>query len=69
MSGATSKPSSRRGGTRSGEHPAVQAYRAKLSSIEEGATEAIKKLDHELEEFLSDLKTPVPTVPPEPERT
>jgi len=59
-------PHSRRS-ARSGQHPAVKAYRAKLDSISEGATAAKKSLDDKLEEFLHDLTTPVPTIPPEPE--
>lgn len=59
-------PQSRRQG-KSGEHPAVQAYRAKLESIDEGITAAKADLDRKLEEFMHDMKTPVPTVPPEPE--
>lgn len=48
---------------KSGEHPAVQTYRAKLESIDEGAAAAQNKLDHDLEEFLKDLRTPVPPRP------
>lgn len=50
--------SKKRASAKSGQHPAVQAYRAKLESIESGASEAISKLDHEFDAFLSDLKTP-----------
>lgn len=49
---------------RSGEHPAVQAYRAKLESIDEGATAATCELDRALQEFLTNLKTPVPPKKP-----
>ena len=49
--------------TRSGEHPAVQAYRAKLESVERGAAAATSKLDRELDEYLTVLKTPVPPKP------
>lgn len=46
---------------RSGQHPAVQAYRAKLESISNGAAStATSKLDREIDEFLTVLKTPVP---------
>jgi hypothetical protein len=48
----------------SGEHPAVRAYRAKLDSVAEGAAKAKSKLDHELQQFLTDLRTPVPSEPP-----
>jgi hypothetical protein len=49
----------------SGEHPAVRAYRAKLDSVAEGAAKAKSKLDRELQQFLTDLKTPVPSEPPQ----
>ena len=45
---------------RSGEHPAVKAYRDKLDSIDKGGNAAMTELDQELQEFLDDLKTPVP---------
>lgn len=48
---------------KSGEHPAVQRYRAKLESLDEGAIVATNKLDNELEAFLRDLRTPVPPPP------
>ena len=48
---------------RSGEHPAVKAYRAKLQSLDESTEAPINKLDQALEEFLSDLRTPVPPKP------
>ena len=51
--------------TKSGQHPAVQAFRAKLESIADG-DEKRAELDHELEEFLKDLKTPLP---PKPEKS
>lgn len=44
----------------SGEHPAVKAYRDKLASVDEGSTAATKALDEELQEFLDDMRTPVP---------
>lgn len=56
-------PSSKRGKTGSagsGQHPVVQAYRAKLDSIEESAVTATSDLDRRLEEFLTELKTPAP---------
>jgi len=43
--------------TRSGEHPAVKAYRDKLESVDRGSTAAVSALDRELQEFLDDLKT------------
>jgi len=49
---------------RSGEHPVVQAYRAKLESLAESTASATSKLDQELEEFLTELKTPM--LPPKP---
>jgi hypothetical protein len=49
---------------KSGQHPAVQAYRAKLESISEGsAVAAVSELDSQLEEFLRDLRTPIPPPP------
>jgi hypothetical protein len=48
----------------SGEHPAVQAYRAKLESVDEGASAATTELDKALQEFLTALKTPVPNTGP-----
>lgn len=48
---------------KSGQHPAVQAYRAKLESIDNGATAATVELDRELDQFLRDLRTPVPPRP------
>lgn len=47
----------------SGEHPAVRAYRAKLDSVDEGVTAATSELDKQLQQFLKDLKTPVPPKP------
>ena len=61
---STKHPASK--GPKSGEHPSVQKYRAKIESIDEGATTATNKLDQMLEEFLIDLRTPVPTGPPTP---
>lgn len=58
---------SQREAAKSGQHPAVQEYRAKLESIEEGAGGAASKLDQDLEEFRAKLKTPVPHTAPEPE--
>jgi len=48
---------------RSGEHPAVKAYRDKLESVDKGGSEAVSALDRELQQFLDDLKTPVPPKP------
>lgn len=48
----------------SGEHPAVRAYRAKLESVDEGASAATSELDRALQEFLTALKTPVPKTGP-----
>ncbi len=48
----------------SGQHPAVKAYRKKLDSIKEGCVAATSELDKKLEEYLTDLKTPVPKDPP-----
>lgn len=53
---------------RSGQHPAVKAYRAKLESIAEnpaGAANKLDKLDRDLEEFLADLKSSHPPPPEE----
>ncbi len=44
----------------SGENKAVQAYRAKLDSVDKNVCEATSRLDRELKQFLIDLKTPVP---------
>jgi len=49
----------------SGEHPAVKTYRAKLESVDRGVTAATSELDRALQEFLTDLKTPVPPKPTE----
>lgn len=49
--------SQKKASRRSGEHPAVKAYREKLKSVDQGGTAAVSKLDHELEEYLEDLKT------------
>lgn len=49
----------------SGQHPAVRAYRKKLESIDESATAAVSDLDRRLQEFLDDVKTPVPKEPPD----
>ena len=50
----------------SGQHPAVKMYRAKLDSVEKNVSAATTALDLELQKFLTDLKTPVPTEPPTP---
>ena len=47
----------------SGQHPAVKAYRAKLDSVDKGCDEATSELDRKLEEYLSELKTPLPEKP------
>lgn len=52
----------------SGQHPAVKMYRAKLDSVDKSVSAATMALDQELERFLTDLKTPVPTEPPTPTR-
>lgn len=51
--------------TKSGQHPAVQEYRRKLDSIDNGVSAAQTDLDRKLSEYLADLKTPVPP-PPDP---
>lgn len=48
---------------KSGEHPAVKAFRAKLDSIDEGTAAKTAELDRELDQFLRDLRTPVPPAP------
>jgi hypothetical protein len=58
-----SSPPSSRGGARSGEHPVVVAYRAKLESVRDGVTAATNELDQALQEFLTALKTPIPPKP------
>lgn len=50
---------------RSGEHRAVKAYRDKLDSVDKKGTEAVSELDRELQAFLDDLQTPVPTEEPD----
>lgn len=55
---------SKRLSAKSGEHPAVKAYRAKLASVDKGASAAMSDLDRELQEFLDDLKKNTP-IPPE----
>lgn len=56
-----------RASSKSGNHPAVKAYRAKLESVDENVTSATSKLDRELQEFLNVMKTPVPPKPTEAE--
>ena len=56
-------PHKKHSSARSGEHPAVRAYRDKLKSVDKGGTAAVRALDRELQEFLDDLKTPVPPKP------
>jgi len=53
-------PASNGAGAKSGEHPAVKAYRAKLASVSRGMTAATHALDLELEAFLEDMKTLFP---------
>ena len=48
--------------TPSGQHPAVREYRAKLESIAEG-DEVRKNLDRQLDEYLQELRTPLPPKP------
>ena len=48
--------------TRSGTHPAVIAFRAKLDSIAEHDERRVE-LDQELDAYLKDLRTPVPPKP------
>lgn len=50
----------KRSSTRSGEHRAVKVYREKLDSVAEKGAKAVDELDRELQEFLDDLRTPVP---------
>lgn len=66
-SAAPTSPTKPAGG--SGEHPAVKAYRAKLISVEDGTGGACASLDKALADYLNELKTPVPSGPPEPEET
>lgn len=47
----------------SGQHPAVKAYRKKLESIDEGCEAATHELDQKLQEFLNEMKTPIPPKP------
>ena len=49
--------------TKSGEHPAVQSFRAKLDSVDASTSAAIDKLDRELDRCRAKLKTPVPPKP------
>lgn len=51
------RPQKQRASARSGDHPAVKAYRDKLESVDRGSTAAVSALDRELQEFLDDLKT------------
>lgn len=53
--------------TSSGEHPAVQAFRQKLASVDASTGAALTELDRSLEAFLNEVKTPQPpTIPDEP---
>lgn len=51
--------------TKSGNHPAVQAYRDKLQSVSDAVTPELDKLNAELDEFLNEVRTPVPPAPEE----
>lgn len=53
-------PASSKRSARSGEHPAVQGFRAKLDSVDSSTAAALSKLDLELDECREKLKTPVP---------
>jgi hypothetical protein len=46
--------------SKSGEHPIVIAYRAKLDSITEGVAAEAERLERAAQKLLADLKTPVP---------
>lgn len=48
--------------TPSGNHPAVRKYREKLESIAEG-DEVRKDLDRQLDEYLQEMRTPLPPRP------
>lgn len=64
MTGSSARPpKSARATANSGTHPVVRAYRAKLDSVDKGATAATSELDRALQQFLADLKTPVPPKP------
>lgn len=54
----------KRPAARSGEHPAVKAYRSKLDSVGEKGDAAVSALDRDLEEFLKDLQSRPPPPPP-----
>lgn len=62
MTDPEKKPKS--GRSLSGQHPAVQAYRAKLESVDRNVSEATSELDKTLQEFLTALKTPIPEAGP-----
>jgi hypothetical protein len=47
----------------SGQHPTVKVYKKTVEKIDKSATDATHKLDQQLQEFLADLKTPVPPKP------
>lgn len=59
-------PSGKHKNARSGEHATVCTYRAKIDSVDARAGGAVSELDRKLQEFLTDLKTPVPSEPPTP---
>jgi hypothetical protein len=46
--------------TASGQHPAVIDYRKKLESIADGVMEESARVDRVLEEYLQQIRTPVP---------
>jgi hypothetical protein len=53
--------------TGSGQHPAVQAFRAKLQSIHEHTVPAMSEIDEDLAQYLvedDDTEEPTPTTPP-----
>lgn len=49
--------------TKSGQHPAVTAYRGKLVSIQDGQGAALDALAAEIERATEVLKTPLPPPP------
>ena len=53
--------------TKSGPHPAVKAYRDKLQSVSDAVNPELDKLNAELDDFLSEVRTPLPP-PPDSDR-
>lgn len=49
--------------TKSGPHPAVQAYREKLESVAEHTGAALDDLNADLDEFIARYSTPAPGDP------